>query len=326
MGGKEKGNPTVPLVPVVPVKHTGEQGMVSKFLMPLLGDVEDSGSAEMGPQAPRTSLGLVNHSGVQRMAQKQVFWQTQEGRDAGFVNCKKGVTPACRVQAPVKRCECMKSTKIIGDGLLTALEGAGNSSEHETFNAHQELRICRETLMKLKREVELGLARLDRAFHKLEGLGPGQEEVSSSAGPSVMLMTGPVLVSSGEEGTEVSVPARSSEREGDCVGGDGSDAGAKELSRMLSLARASDVVSSGEQGSESKLPVRSSELDGVYADALGPVDSTPASLTAMVGATSGGCSVTGEGVPRLSPTGGGSDESAEAIQTEPIGVLVSSVN
>jgi hypothetical protein len=176
MGGKEKGKMVVPLVSVVPAKHTGVQGMGSKFLISSIsGEVGDSGSAEMGPQALPASLGPANHSGVQGMALKQMLRQTQGAGKADSRNSKKGETPACRDQAPVKRCEAMKSTKIIGDGLLTGLEGAGNFSEQEMFNARQELGVCRETLIKLKREIDLGLSRLDRALQKTEGLGPGQE-------------------------------------------------------------------------------------------------------------------------------------------------------
>jgi hypothetical protein len=65
-----------------------------------------------------------------------------------------------------------------GYGQMTRLQGKAIHGELCAFNAAQELWACRETLRKLKGEVESGLARLDWAFKNIEGLGPGQGSIS----------------------------------------------------------------------------------------------------------------------------------------------------
>jgi hypothetical protein len=62
---------------------------------------------------------------------------------------------------------------MTGYGQLIGLEGKADHEGLPSFNAVQELWTCRETLRKLKGEVESGMARLDWALKNFVGSGPG---------------------------------------------------------------------------------------------------------------------------------------------------------
>jgi hypothetical protein len=81
---------------------------------------------------------------------------------------------------PVKTIEGTKSTVFAGYGSLRGLQGESVLAG-QSFNALQELSLCRVLLEKLKEEVDIGLARLDRVISKLEVIGPGQVEKESRA-------------------------------------------------------------------------------------------------------------------------------------------------
>jgi hypothetical protein len=182
-------------------KHVKEQGSSSHKKRPLVYDqfvVEGRSFAEVAEGKKKGSIHesmpamdvvekgsdtirpvlLLSKNGLARM--EASFSEQRLVEKAGSIDKEGdnlGELPESNSQTQVELC-VGKGAMMTGYGHKTGLEGKAVHGELCAFNATQELWACRETLRKLKGEVESGLARLDWAFKNIEGLGPGQGCIS----------------------------------------------------------------------------------------------------------------------------------------------------
>jgi hypothetical protein len=97
----------------------------------------------------------------------------EKGACAEIEGVDVGEVPASNSQSQGYCC-VGKEVMMTGDGQMIGQEGKADHEGLLAFNAVQELWTCRETLRKLKGEVETGMARLDWVFKNFVGSGPGQ--------------------------------------------------------------------------------------------------------------------------------------------------------
>jgi hypothetical protein len=143
---------------VYQAQEVGKRAMAPKFTH---APAKISGDHLMVPTKSHSLLRLVRGSKETR----------------GCVPKNGGVTrevPANSIQSPMEHSSGTRSILNLWPRQLKGREGNVNHTGQSAINVNMELCKFRETLRKLKGEVDIGLARLDWVINNLEGIGSGQ--------------------------------------------------------------------------------------------------------------------------------------------------------